>query len=151
MDATQASQVVEEGMKRPAEFISTLRTALLASASYREAWQLFEPQLASKISDSQAIRQIDAIGKALAAESAIATLTRYEEILLKSRMLMQATEAYLQEKQSKLLEARGGSFRSLWPPQSWCRCWLSRDGTRNKPTQTTRPQLRGKHACRSHP
>jgi transposase len=79
MDATQASQVVEEDMKRPAEFISTLRTALLASASYRETWQLFEPQLASTISDSQAIRQIDAIGKALAAESAIATLTRYVE------------------------------------------------------------------------
>jgi hypothetical protein len=114
MDGTQASQVAEEGMKLPAEFISTLRTALLAIALYREAWQVFEPQLASKISDSQAIRQIDAIGKALAAESAIATLTRYEDILVKSRTLMQATEAYLQEKQSKLLEARGAEVSALY-------------------------------------
>ena len=70
--------------------------------------------MSAEISSNRAIAEIDAVGKALKAQAEMSILAAYDAVSSSSRTLMQKTEAYLQKKQSDLLDSRGKEIKAIY-------------------------------------
>jgi hypothetical protein len=75
--------------------------------AYEAGWGLVGPAVEAVIAGNNVVARIDAVGKALAAGDAAATLARYAAILEESQELIRAVEAGAQTKQEDLLKSSG--------------------------------------------
>lgn len=113
-DATKLSTIIAESKDVTQRFIEAATRADQSLRQYVSAWQVFEPILAIEISSNRAIAQVDAIGKALRARDQMRVLAVYDAISSFSLFLMQRTETFLQQRQTKLLSSRGKDIKVIY-------------------------------------
>lgn len=113
-DSTKAAELTTESTAVPSAFAEKAAALSEALERYATAWTAFEPVLAKEISSNTAIAEIDAVGQALKAAAERNAIARYDDIASKSRVLMQATEGFLQSKQAQLLSSRGKDVKKLY-------------------------------------
>lgn len=113
-DPTKAETLIAGSTELPARFVTAAGTLGKTLARYEGAWKTFEQVLAKEIASNTDISAIDAVGQALKAEPERKKLAIYDDLLNKSRALMQAVEAHLQRKQTTLLASRGKEMKEIY-------------------------------------
>ena len=94
--------------------IETGKSCIAAFLDYAPYWTAIERDLAGRIGNTEAITFIDAVGKSIKNRHLLQRLVRYDEILSKSKTLMQIAEATLQRKQDEILSVRGTEVSGIY-------------------------------------
>lgn len=114
LNPEEAPEVVREASEL-GELLSEVRSALpTAVATFRKAWSVFDPVLATKIASDSLVASIDAVGKSLRAVPQLDVLTKYDEVLSTTQKLLRDTEGLVQKKQSALLATRGAEVQDCY-------------------------------------
>lgn len=106
--------LVEDRKVARAALESAVRAFGEALDAYEVGWGLVGAAVEAVIAGNNVVARIDAVGKALAASDAAATLSRYAAILDEAQVLIRAVEASAQTRQEDLLKSRGTEVAHLY-------------------------------------
>ncbi|BCT69569.1 AAA family ATPase [Nitrosospira sp. NRS527] len=113
-DSQAAEKLIDDSAAVPKRFTDATAALQSSLTAYSVAWVTFEPVLAIEIASNAAIAQIDAVGKALAAESELRILSAYDSVASISLAVMKNAEAFLQKKQAELLSSRSHTIKGIY-------------------------------------
>lgn len=106
--------LVEDRKVARAALETAVRAFGEALDAYETGWGLVHAAVEAVIAGNNVVTRIDAVGKALAAGDAAATLSRYSAILEEVQVVIRAVEASAQTKQEDLLKSRGTEVAHLY-------------------------------------